>query len=159
MIEISLGKLVLLALIALIVLGPEKLPGAARTAGALLRRLRGGWDNVRAEVERELEIEEIKRVARATAAQAEATQAELKDGLQQVQASVADVATSLQLKSTMQPARVDAPLAAAEDAATMTVAPPEVAVADDALADGAQASLPLGEPPLPPDESLPHGHS
>ncbi|HEV7121856.1 MAG TPA: twin-arginine translocase TatA/TatE family subunit, partial [Rhodanobacter sp.] len=34
MIEFSLGKLVLLALIALIVLGPEKLPGAARTAGA-----------------------------------------------------------------------------------------------------------------------------
>jgi Sec-independent protein translocase protein TatA len=48
MIELSLGKMVLLALIALIVLGPEKLPGAARTAGALLRRVRSGWDNVRA---------------------------------------------------------------------------------------------------------------
>jgi Sec-independent protein translocase protein TatA len=47
MIEISLGKMVLLALIALIVLVPEKLPGAARTAGALLRRVRSGWDNVR----------------------------------------------------------------------------------------------------------------
>ena len=32
MIEISFGKLILLAVIALIVLGPEKLPGAARTA-------------------------------------------------------------------------------------------------------------------------------
>ncbi|MGB6029161.1 MAG: twin-arginine translocase TatA/TatE family subunit, partial [Rhodanobacter sp.] len=50
MIEFSLGKLVLLALIALIVLGPEKLPGAARTAGALMRRVRRGWDDVRAEV-------------------------------------------------------------------------------------------------------------
>ncbi len=77
MIEISFGKLVLLALIALIVLGPEKLPGAARTAGALLRRVRSGWDNVRAEVERELQIEEIKRTAREAAARAEAAQAEL----------------------------------------------------------------------------------
>ncbi|MGB6144548.1 MAG: Sec-independent protein translocase protein TatB, partial [Rhodanobacter sp.] len=59
MIEFSLGKLVLLALIALIVLGPEKLPGAARTAGALMRRVRRGWDDVRAEVERELQVEEI----------------------------------------------------------------------------------------------------
>lgn len=84
MIEISFGKLVLLALIALIVLGPEKLPGAARTAGALLRRMRSGWDDVRAEVERELQIEEIKRNAREVAARAEAAQTELDATLQQV---------------------------------------------------------------------------
>lgn len=71
MIEISFGKLVLLALVALIVLGPEKLPHAARTAGALMRRVRTGWDSVRAEVERELQVEEIRRQARETAAQAE----------------------------------------------------------------------------------------
>ena len=84
MIEISFGKLVLLALIALIVLGPEKLPGVARTAGALLRRMRSGWDEVRAEVERELQIEEIKRNAREVAARAEAAQTELDATLQQV---------------------------------------------------------------------------
>lgn len=84
MIEISFGKLILLALVALIVLGPEKLPGAARTAGALVRRLRSGWDNVRAEVERELEIEEIRRAARAAAAHADAAQAELDNALRQV---------------------------------------------------------------------------
>ncbi len=55
MIDLSVGKLLLLAVIALLVLGPEKLPGAARTAGAMLRRVRRGWDSVRAEVTRELE--------------------------------------------------------------------------------------------------------
>lgn len=84
MIEISFGKLVLLALVALIVLGPEKLPGAARTAGALLRRVRSGWDSVRAEVERELQIEEIKRTAREAAARAEAAQAQLDATVKQV---------------------------------------------------------------------------
>jgi Sec-independent protein secretion pathway components len=68
MIEISLGKLLLIALIALIVLGPEKLSGAARTAGALMRRIRTGWDSVLAEVGRELEVDEVKRVAREVAA-------------------------------------------------------------------------------------------
>ncbi|HET6804378.1 MAG TPA: Sec-independent protein translocase protein TatB, partial [Frateuria sp.] len=77
MIEISFGKMLLLALIALLVLGPEKLPGAARTAGALVRRVRNTWDSVRAEVERELEIEEIKRTAREAAARAEAAQAQM----------------------------------------------------------------------------------
>jgi sec-independent protein translocase protein TatB len=60
MIDLSVGKLLLLAVIALLVLGPEKLPGAARTAGALLRRVRRGWDSVRAEVTRELEAEELR---------------------------------------------------------------------------------------------------
>ena len=92
MIEISFGKLILLALVALIVLGPEKLPGAARTAGALLRRLRSGWDNVRAEVERELEIEEIRRAAREAAARAEAAQAELDSAVRQVRDPLAQAA-------------------------------------------------------------------
>jgi sec-independent protein translocase protein TatB len=81
MIEISFGKLVLLALVALIVLGPEKLPHAARTAGVFLRRVRTGWDSVRAEVERELQVEEIRRQAREVAAKADAAQAELDETL------------------------------------------------------------------------------
>ncbi|EIM00863.1 Sec-independent protein translocase protein TatB [Rhodanobacter denitrificans] len=84
MIEISLGKLMLLALIALVVLGPEKLPNAARSAGVVLRRLRSGWDNVRVEAERELEVEEVRRTAREAAAKAEAAQAELDAAVQKV---------------------------------------------------------------------------
>ncbi len=98
MIELSLGKMVLLALIALIVLGPEKLPGAARTAGALLRRLRSGWDNVRAEVERELEIEEIKRSAREAVATAEAAQQQVKDTLKSAHDPFAEAAAMVRLK-------------------------------------------------------------
>jgi sec-independent protein translocase protein TatB len=95
MIEISLGKLVLLALIALIVLGPEKLPHAARTAGALVRRLRQGWDSVRAEVERELEIEELKRTAREAAARAEAMQAEMNKAARETREHVTSTASEV----------------------------------------------------------------
>lgn len=71
MIELSFAKLLLVAVIALVVLGPEKLPKAARMAGAMLRRARLGWDSVRSEVERELELEEIRRAAKEAAGQAE----------------------------------------------------------------------------------------
>ncbi len=84
MIEINFGKLVLLALIALIVLGPEKLPKAARMAGALVRRVRGSWDSVRSEVERELQVEEIRRTAREAVARMDAAQAELDATVRQV---------------------------------------------------------------------------
>jgi len=130
MIEISFGKLVLLALIALIVLGPEKLPGAARTAGALLRRMRSGWDNVRAEVERELQVEEIKRAAREAAAQAEAAQQEVRDGLDQMREPLARA--------------VDEVTAAGESLTAPAATAAPAAQPDE---PGPQAELPLGEPP------------
>jgi sec-independent protein translocase protein TatB len=94
MIEISFAKLLVLALIALIVLGPEKLPVVARTAGALIRRVRNGWDTVRAEVERELEVEEIRRAAREVVAQKDALQAGLNTTLKQVQDAADTIAAS-----------------------------------------------------------------
>jgi sec-independent protein translocase protein TatB len=123
MIEISFGKLLVLALIALIVLGPEKLPAAARTAGALLRRLRGGWDSVRAEVEREFQVDEIRRTARETVARMDAAQTELDTTLQQVR----DVAAP----STTVP--------------TADVSGSELALGDEAVATDAQADTASGD--------------
>jgi sec-independent protein translocase protein TatB len=61
MFELSFGKMALIGIVALLVLGPERLPGAARTAGALLRRMRNSWQSVRTEIERELAAEDLKR--------------------------------------------------------------------------------------------------
>lgn len=88
MIEISFGKLLLLAIIALIVLGPEKLPHAARTAGTLLRRVRMGWDSVRAEVEREIQAEEIKRNLREAAERARQPHDDLRSTVNEVNQQV-----------------------------------------------------------------------
>jgi sec-independent protein translocase protein TatB len=67
MFDIGMGEIGLIAVVALLVLGPERLPGAARTAGALLRRARASWQNVQQEIERELAAEELKRNLRETA--------------------------------------------------------------------------------------------
>ncbi len=61
MFGIDFNELLLIAVIALVVLGPEKLPGAARTAGALVRRARNAWASVQAEVARELDAEGLKQ--------------------------------------------------------------------------------------------------
>ena len=132
MIEFSLGKLVLLALIALVVLGPEKLPGAARTAGALMRRVRRGWDDVRAEVERELQVEEIRRAAREAAAQAEAAQQQVKDGVGQMREPLAQIVGEV-------------------TAAGESLNEPAAAPAEEPAEPSPQAELPLGEPT--PDRS------
>ena len=98
MIELSFSKLLLLAVIALVVLGPEKLPKAARMAGAMLRRLRLGWESVRSEVERELEIEEIRRAAKEAADRADAMRkaadTEMRAAHASVNRTVAEVANT-----------------------------------------------------------------
>jgi sec-independent protein translocase protein TatB len=61
MFDLSLAELAMIAVVALLVLGPERLPGAARTVGALLRRAQRSWSGLRADIERELAADELKR--------------------------------------------------------------------------------------------------
>jgi sec-independent protein translocase protein TatB len=149
MIEISFGKLLLLAVIALIVLGPEKLPVAARTAGTLLRRLRSGWDSVRAEVERELQVEEIRKAAREAAAQAEAAQAHLNT----VQSRLDEAARKVDTVT-----RADVSTLAGEDASAPASSDTAVdAVSSEALMTGKPAAH--APAPASPSEEVPRGQS
>lgn len=59
MFDIGFWELVLVGIIALVVLGPERLPGAARTLGRWVRTVKGMANQVRSELERELEAHEL----------------------------------------------------------------------------------------------------
>lgn len=61
MFDLGFGELMLIAVVALVVLGPERLPKAARFAGLWVRRARAQWHSVKGELERELAAEELKR--------------------------------------------------------------------------------------------------
>lgn len=73
MFDIGMGELGLIAVVGLLVLGPERLPRVARTAGALLRKARQSWQGVRADIERELAAEDLKRTMREATAAADPT--------------------------------------------------------------------------------------
>jgi sec-independent protein translocase protein TatB len=68
-----MGEIGLIAVVGLLVLGPERLPRVARTAGALLRKARNSWQSVRSDIERELAAEDLRRTMRETAAAADPT--------------------------------------------------------------------------------------
>lgn len=61
MFDIGFSELVLVAVIGLLVLGPERLPGAIRTGSLWLGRLRRSFNNIRAEIEREINADEIRQ--------------------------------------------------------------------------------------------------
>jgi len=61
MFDIGFSELIVIAVVALVVLGPERLPRAARFAGLWVRRARAQWYSVKTELERELAAEDLKR--------------------------------------------------------------------------------------------------
>lgn len=61
MFDIGFSELVLTALVALVVFGPERLPHAARTAGLWFGRLKRVLGETRREIERELGADDIRR--------------------------------------------------------------------------------------------------
>ena len=88
MFDIGFGELLLIAVVALVVLGPERLPKAARFAGLWVRRARAQWYSVKSELERELEAEELKRSMQETQAALKQAQTRLQDELGQAQTNL-----------------------------------------------------------------------
>ena len=61
MFDVSFPELVLVCVVALLVLGPERLPEALRTLGLWLGRARRSFLSVKAEIEREIGMDEVRR--------------------------------------------------------------------------------------------------
>ncbi len=62
MFDVSFSELMVIAVVALVVIGPERLPKVARTVGHLLGRLQRYVTTVKADINREMQLEELKRL-------------------------------------------------------------------------------------------------
>ncbi len=62
MFDIGFSELMLIAIVALVVIGPERLPKVARTAGHLLGRLQRYVNDVKADISREMQLDELKKL-------------------------------------------------------------------------------------------------
>jgi sec-independent protein translocase protein TatB len=69
MFEIGFSELLMVGLVSLLVIGPEKLPKVARVAGLWLGRMRAISANLKAEIHHELELEEMKQIMQQQQAQ------------------------------------------------------------------------------------------
>ncbi|MGD9786888.1 MAG: Sec-independent protein translocase protein TatB [Sulfuricellaceae bacterium] len=62
MFDIGFSELLLIGVVALVVLGPERLPKVARTIGHLVGRMQRYAANIKAEIDREMKLEELKKI-------------------------------------------------------------------------------------------------
>jgi sec-independent protein translocase protein TatB len=145
MFDVGFSELLVIAVVALLVLGPERLPKAARFAGLWVRRARSQWNSVKAEFERDLADDELRRTLRDTQASLRDARESLRDAGSSLRRDFESASEELMrgpMPSTGTP-HPDAlpPVAPPEAIAAVTLPPPSV---DD-------GSLPAQLPGFDPD--------
>ena len=96
MFDIGFSEIFVIAIVALLVLGPERLPKAARFAGLWVRRARAQWHSVKSELENELAAEELKRSLRETQESLREAQQGFNEGLDEARNRIKREQESLQ---------------------------------------------------------------
>lgn len=91
MIDLGLSKLAIIGVVALIVIGPEKLPKVARMAGTLYGRAQRYLHDVKSEVSREIELDELRNLQKNVQEQADSIKADVENSIQKNMAEVEDV--------------------------------------------------------------------
>lgn len=89
MIDLGLSKIAIIGVVALIVIGPEKLPKVARMAGTLYGRAQRYLHDIKSEVSREIELEELRNLQK----EVQETAQSIKQGVEQ---SIADNVSEVQ---------------------------------------------------------------
>lgn len=92
MIDLGLSKLALIGAVALIVIGPEKLPRVARTVGTMIGRAQRYVSDVKAEVNRSMELESLKQMK-------DSVESAARDVSQTIQAQAHEVNQTLESAS------------------------------------------------------------
>jgi len=81
MIDLGLSKLAIIGVVALIVIGPEKLPRVARMAGTLYGRAQRYLHEVKSEVTREIELDELRNLHQEVKSAAQSIQADVQNSI------------------------------------------------------------------------------
>jgi sec-independent protein translocase protein TatB len=88
MFDVSLTELMVIGVVALIVIGPERLPRVARTAGHLLGRLQRYVNAVKSDINREMHIEDLRRFEQQVKNDVQSIESSVQQEMQSIDSSV-----------------------------------------------------------------------
>jgi sec-independent protein translocase protein TatB len=94
MFDIGFSELLVIAVVALIVIGPERLPKVARTLGHLFGRMQRYVNDVKADIAREMELEELRKLQSTVEDAARAIETSVKKEVNETRAELDQVAQS-----------------------------------------------------------------
>jgi sec-independent protein translocase protein TatB len=86
--DVGFSELMVIALVGLIVIGPERLPKVARTVGHLLGRLQRYVGDVKSDISREMQLEDLKKLQAQVTEQARDMERQVNDQMHTVETSL-----------------------------------------------------------------------
>jgi sec-independent protein translocase protein TatB len=89
-IDLGISKMALIGAVALIVIGPEKLPRVARTVGTLLGKAQRYVNDVKAEVNRSMELDELRKMKESVESAARDVENSMRTGAAEVEKQWSD---------------------------------------------------------------------
>jgi sec-independent protein translocase protein TatB len=95
MFDIGFSEIVVIGVVALVVIGPERLPKTARTLGHLFGRLQRYVNEVKADINREMELDELRRMRQEVQSAATELQQSVASAASEVQSGVRSVEQQL----------------------------------------------------------------
>ena len=95
MFDIGFSEIVVIAVVALIVIGPERLPKVARTLGHMFGRLQRYVNEVKADINREMELEELRKLQSQVQSAARYIEQSMSHAAQSVESGVRSVEAEL----------------------------------------------------------------
>lgn len=107
MFDVGFSELVVIGIVALVVIGPERLPKVARTAGLLLGRVQRYVNDVKADISREIQLDELKRLQSEMQESARSFERSIASGMQAIEQNVGQAVESV--KADLSPAVTDNP--------------------------------------------------
>src|SRR5258707_14803256 len=96
MFDIGFSELLVIGIVALIVIGPERLPRVARTLGHLAGRLQRYVSDVKADINREIELDELRKMRDSMQQAASSLESSVKGGLASAESEINSVTASAQ---------------------------------------------------------------
>ena len=100
MFDVGISEIMVIAVVALVVLGPEKLPKTARTLGHLFGRLQRYVGEVKADINRELAMEDLKKLQAEVSSAATDFQTSMTASAKEVEDNIRSVEASLNASAT-----------------------------------------------------------
>ncbi|UCE30977.1 MAG: twin-arginine translocase subunit TatB [Burkholderiales bacterium] len=94
MFDIAFSELMILALVALVVIGPQRLPKVAKQAGEWLGKLQRYVNDVKSDINRQMELEELRNLQKEVKEAASSVESSLRGSVDEAQAQFDSIATS-----------------------------------------------------------------
>lgn len=140
MFDFSFSEIIVIGLVALIVIGPQRLPKVARTAGHFLGRLQRYVSDVKSDIQREMQLEDLKKIQQDVEKQARELENSMRTQVASVEADLGKTVGAVKSSLTLEE----------QSPAPVAETPPPTGEAPAVAPESATPQLALGLDDAPP---------